>query len=58
MIQIPLIDELREIRRQLAERCGADPRRYAEMLRDAAKQHAGPTVNEPPRPEVQVAPAS
>lgn len=36
MIDVPLIDELREVRRRLAEACGCDMARYVAMLRARA----------------------
>jgi hypothetical protein len=47
MIQIPPIDELREIRRNLAEQCNNDPSRYAEMLRQVAVTRPGQYVQQP-----------
>jgi hypothetical protein len=47
MIEIPPIDELREIRRQLSESCGNDARRYAEMLREVASRVPGQYVTRP-----------
>jgi hypothetical protein len=37
MIEIPLIDELREVRRRLAEACQGDVARYAQMLRQKSR---------------------
>ena len=36
MISVPLIDELRETRRRLANECAGDLDRYAEMLRQVS----------------------
>ncbi len=59
MIDIPLIDELREIRRKLAEACGSDPNRYADMLREGAKtQHANYITEPLPSPAKPIAEAS
>jgi hypothetical protein len=49
MIEIPLIDELREIRRRLSEEQGNDPVRYAAMLRKVAQEFPGTCVNHPTR---------
>ena len=55
MISIPLIDELRATRRQLAEQCGCDVDRYAEMLQQVSERLPGrylqkPLVGEPDYP--------
>ena len=47
MIQIPPLDELREVRRRLSEACGNDPARYAEMLREMARNNPGPYITQP-----------
>jgi hypothetical protein len=47
VIDIPLIDELREVRRQLSEQCGCDAERYAEMLQEEASQFTGRYVTKP-----------
>ena len=47
MIDIPLIDELREVRRRLSEQCGCDAGRYAKMLQDEASQFTGRYVTKP-----------
>ena len=47
MIEIPLIDELREVRRRLSEACGNDAARYAEMLREVAARVPGQYVTRP-----------
>lgn len=47
MIQIPPLDELREVRRRLSEAYGNDPVRYAEMLREMSRNHPGPYITEP-----------
>jgi hypothetical protein len=47
MIEIPLIDELREVRRRLSESCGNDVARYAEMLREVATRVPGRYVTRP-----------
>jgi hypothetical protein len=58
MISVPLIDELRETRRRLADGCSGDIQRYAEMLRQVAERIPGhyirtplthPQRTEPPR---------
>lgn len=35
MIHVPLLDELREIRRRLSEQCDGDMERYVRMLRES-----------------------
>ena len=62
MIEIPLIDELRETRRRLSEACGNDVARYAEMLREVATRVPGHYVTRPltplgttPPPQVEAA---
>lgn len=47
MIEIPLIDELREVRRRLADQCGGDTQRYAAMLRATAVRHPAPRADHP-----------
>ena len=47
MIDIPLIDELREVRRRLSEQCGCDAERYATMLEEGASQFTGRYVTKP-----------
>jgi hypothetical protein len=49
MIEIPLLDELREIRRRLSEEQGNDPVRYAAMLRKVAEEFSGTYVDQPRR---------
>ena len=51
MIDIPLIDELREVRRRLSEQCGCDAERYAKMLQEEASQFTGRYVTKPLIPE-------
>lgn len=51
MIEIPLIDELREVRRRLSDEYDGDPARYAEMLQRVAKELPGNYVDEPLPPE-------
>lgn len=45
MIEIPLIDELREVRRRLSEAQAADPVRYAAMLREVGRELPGKYVD-------------
>ena len=47
MIDIPLIDELREVRRRLSEQCGCDAERYAKMLQEEASQFTGCYITKP-----------
>jgi hypothetical protein len=47
MISIPLIDELREIRRRLAGACQEDVVRYAQMLQDETQAFPGTRVFKP-----------
>ena len=47
MTHIPLIDELREIRRALSEQQGNDAVRYAAMLEEVARDLLGAYVTEP-----------
>jgi len=49
MIEIPLIDELREIRRRLSEKEGNDAARYATMLQKVAQDLPGTYVDQPLR---------
>lgn len=46
-MQLPLIDELREIRRELSEQQGNDAARYAAMLEEVARDLPGTYVTEP-----------
>lgn len=50
MIDIPTIDELREVRRRLAEQAGGDVQRYAESLRKALTDDAAPRIERPLTP--------
>ena len=56
MVEISLLDELREIRRRLSEEQGNDPVRYAAMLRKVAQEVPGIYVDQPLRPEHSAAP--
>ncbi len=68
MISVPLIDELRETRRRLADECSGDLQRYAEMLQRVSERIPGqyihtPLTHEkpvetqrPPQPQLVVAP--
>jgi len=47
MISIPLIDELRATRRKLAEQCGGDVDRYAEMLQHVSECYPAQYVHNP-----------
>ncbi len=47
MISIPLIDELRATRRQLAEQCGCDVDQYAAMLQQVSQRHPGQYIQKP-----------
>jgi hypothetical protein len=47
MIHVPLIDELRDTRRRLAEACGEDIELYAQMLREVAQRIPGTYVTTP-----------
>jgi hypothetical protein len=51
MISVPLIDELRETRRRLADECGGDVDRYAEMLRQVSQRIPGQYIRSPLTPE-------
>jgi len=56
MIDVPLIDELREVRRRLAEACQGDVVRYAQMLHDRSRVKPENYVTKPllpSRPEAQ-----
>ncbi|MDA1050210.1 MAG: hypothetical protein O3C40_06990 [Planctomycetota bacterium] len=53
MISVPLIDELRETRRRLADDCGGDLDRYAEMLRQVSQRIPGQYIRSPLTPEDQ-----
>lgn len=50
MMDIPLVDELREIRRRLAEQCGGDAHRYAAMLQEFSRTLPGNHVKQPLSP--------
>jgi hypothetical protein len=47
MMDIPLIDELREARRRLSEQQEDDPRRYAAMLQQTSQNLPGSYVTDP-----------
>jgi len=47
MISVPLIDELRETRRRLADECSGDLQRYAEMLRQVSERIPGQYIRTP-----------
>ncbi len=49
MISVPLIDELRETRRRLADECAGDLDRYAEMLRQVSERISGQYIRSPLR---------
>ncbi len=54
MIIVPLIDELREVRRRLAESCQGDVIRYAQMLREKSRVNPEGYITKPllpPRPK-------
>jgi hypothetical protein len=54
MIDVPLIDELREVRRRLADGSQGDVVLYAQMLREKSRVKPGNYVSRPllpPRPE-------
>jgi hypothetical protein len=48
MIEIPLIDELFEIRLRLTEEAGRDAVRYAEMLRQVSRDLPGTYLTQAP----------
>ena len=58
MIEIPLIDELREVRRKLAEACQGDVVRYAQMLRERSQLKPEDYVTKPLLPPRQEQPLS
>jgi hypothetical protein len=47
MTDIPLVEELRDTRRRLAEQCGNDVQRYATMLKDVSRIMPGVYVKRP-----------
>jgi hypothetical protein len=47
MNHVPLIEELRETRRRLAEQQGQDVQRYAAMLQEVARSLPGTYVTKP-----------
>jgi hypothetical protein len=57
MIDIPLVEELRETRRRLAEQCGGDLQRYAAMLQEVARTLPGVYVTQPLLPPAPTVPA-
>jgi hypothetical protein len=51
MIEVPLIEELRETRRRLAEEQELDVQRYADMLAGVARTMPGTYVTQPLLPQ-------
>lgn len=47
MINLVVVEELRETRRRLAEQCGSDVQRYAVMLQELSRALPGVYVNKP-----------
>jgi hypothetical protein len=47
MTDVPLVEELRETRRRLAEHCGKDVQRYAAMLQEFSQTMPGVYVKQP-----------
>ena len=56
MIEIPLIDELREIHRRLSEDQGNNPVRFAAMLRGISRKSTATYVTKPLWPEATGSP--
>jgi hypothetical protein len=52
VIEIPLIDELREVRRRLADACQGDVARYAQMLRERSQVNSKNYVTKPLTPPI------
>jgi hypothetical protein len=55
MKNVPVLDELREIRRRLAQEQGFDVERYAAMLREAAQKNPGDYLTQPLLPPAETA---
>ena len=45
----PVIDEIREIRRQISSKCGHDPVQLAEYYQEIQKQYADRLIGTPPQ---------
>lgn len=54
MKNVPLLEELRDIRRRLAHEQEFDVERYAAMLRDVARSQPGRYLTQPILPPAQV----
>jgi hypothetical protein len=50
MIDDPVVTELQEVRRRLAEQCQYDIKRYAEMLKEVSKEFPGTYITAPRLP--------
>jgi hypothetical protein len=48
----PVIDEVREVRHRISERLGHDPKRIVQHYIELQREHSGPVVEAPERPEV------
>jgi hypothetical protein len=53
MKNVPLLDELRAIRRRLAQEQELDVQRYADMLRDVVRSQPGRYLTQPILPPTQ-----
>ncbi len=53
MKNVPVLDELRDLRRRLAHEQGFDVERYAAMLREVARSQPGRYLTQPILPPAQ-----
>ena len=58
MTDTAIIDEVRKIRRRIAEECGNDLAKIAQRASEAAKRFKAETASRNARPNVKMAPAA
>lgn len=50
MFEDPIVEEVRQIRREIAEECGDDPRAFLKMLREVESRYRDRLVRGQPVP--------